>query len=117
MTITLHIPDLLNQIVLLSILAGAFSLYDGILRSRSSKLLGIIEIIVAVVLLLSVFFDFGLDVPLKTLAIILEVLLVFLTIFRGGMRRGTITVTVLALVFSSLLLLSVLSWLNLPFLN
>ena len=117
MTITLHIPDLLNQIVLLSVLAGAFSLYDGILRARSNKLVGIIEIIVAVVLLLSVFFNFGIDVPLKTLAIVLEVLLVFLTIFRSGMRRGTIAVTVLALIFSSLLLLSVLGWLKLPFLS
>ncbi len=117
MTITLHIPDLLGQLVLLSILAGAFSLYDGILRARSSRLLGVIEIVVAVVLLLSVFFDFGLDVPLATLAIVLEIVLVFSTIFRGSMRRGTIAVTVLALVFSSLLLLSVLGWLKLPFLD
>jgi len=117
MTITLHIPDLLDQIVLLSILAGAFSLYDGILRSRSSKLLGIVEVIVAVLMLVSIFFDFGLSIPLTTLAIVLEVVLLIATFFRGNMKRGTIAVTVLALVFTTLLLLTLFGWLKLPFLT
>lgn len=117
MTITLHIPDLLSQVILLSILAGAFALYDGIIRARHSKLLGIVEIIVAVLMLVSIFFDFGIDIPLTTLAIVLEVVLLIATFFRRGMRRGSIAITVLALVFTSLLVLTVLGWLDLPVLT
>ncbi len=117
MTITVHLPNLLNEIVLLSILAGALSLYDGILRTRSSKILGIIEVIVAVLILISIFFSFGVTIPIATLVIVLEVVLIIAAVFRGGMRRGTVAVTVLALVFNSLLLLVLLGWLHIPFLK
>jgi len=117
MTLTLHIPDLLNQVVLLSLLAGAFALYDGILRSRGNKLLGIVEIVVAVLMLVSIFFDFGINVPLTTLAIVLEVILVIAAIWRGKMKRGTVAVTIIALVVTSLLLLTLFFGLDLPILT
>jgi hypothetical protein len=117
MTITLHIPDLLNQVVLLSLLAGAFSLYDGILRSRGSKLLGIIEIIVAVLMLVSIFFEFGINVPLTTLAVVLEIVLLIGAFWRGRMKRGSVAVTIIALIVNSLLLLTLFFALNLPILT
>lgn len=117
MTITLHLPNLLDEIVLLSLIAGLLAVYDGVLRLRSSKLIALIEIIVAALVLLSVFFDFGINIPLVILAIILEIVLFVSAVFRGDMRRGTVGISVLALVATTLLLTSVLGWLDIPFLR
>lgn len=117
MTVVLHVPDLLDQVVLLSVLAGVFALIDGISRFRGSAVLAIVEIVVAALLLASIFFDFGVDIPLITLAIVLEVVVIICAIFHRRMRRGTIVVTVLAVVFTSALLLVLLGWLTIPFLH
>jgi hypothetical protein len=113
-TITLHIPDLLNWTVLLSIAAGALSLWDGILRTRSSRLLGVIEIVVAALLLASIFFDFGVSIPLTTLAIVLAIVLLVGVFLRGGTRHGSIAVTIVALVVTLALVLTLIGWLTLP---
>lgn len=114
MTLTIHIPDLLNWTVLLSIAAGVFGLWDGIMRFRSSKLLAVVEIVVSVLMLASIFFDFGISVPLITLALVLLVVLLVSVFFRGNMRSGSIAVTVIALVVDALLVLTLLGWLTLP---
>ncbi|MFT4123858.1 MAG: hypothetical protein QM635_08500 [Microbacteriaceae bacterium] len=114
MTITLHLPDLLEWTVLLSVAAGVFGLWDGVLRLRGSRLLGIVEVVVAALMLSSIFFDFGLSIPLTTLAVVLVVVLVVSVFLRGDLHSGSIAVTVIALVATALLLLTLLGWLQLP---
>jgi hypothetical protein len=115
MTITFTLPDLLSTGVILTVLAAGFSLYDGIARSRGkgNTVLPVVEIILAALLLASVFFELPIDVPKLTLVILLEVLLVLLAVSRGG-GKGSLGVTIGAIVFNSLLLLTLLGWLTLP---
>ncbi len=110
----------LSWLLIITILAAALSLFDGISRlrgRRSNSILAIAELIFAVLMLISIFFLF--PAPLGTLlfAIILEVILLLILLVRGAGAKGVSTITIIALVLNSIVVLIALGWLIIPGLN
>ena len=108
----------INLLFIITILAGALSLYDGIARLRgrgASSILAIAEIVFAALLLVSVFVAFPAPLGLLTWAILLEIALVLVLVLRGSVRRrGVWVVTVIALVLNTIVVLVGLNWLHVP---
>ncbi|MCU1579314.1 MAG: hypothetical protein JWP19_1518 [Rhodoglobus sp.] len=108
----------INLLFIITILAGALSLYDGIARIRgrgSNSILAIAEIVFAALLLVSVFVTFPAPLGLLTWAILLEIALVLVLVLRGGAsRRGVWVVTIIALVLNTIVVLVNLGWLHVP---
>lgn len=106
----------ITLLLILTILAGAFSIYDGIARLRSGRggaIIGIAEIIFAVFMLLTFVVAFPAPLTFLTWCILLEIALVLGLIVRG-VRRGTWVVTVVALLLNTVVLLVTLGWLSIP---
>lgn len=108
----------LSWLVIITVLAAGLSLYDGISRTRgkqSNSILAIAEIVIAALLLLSLFVVFPAPFTLTLFAIALEVVLVLNLVLRGrGKRTGAATVTIIALVLNTLVLLTSIGWLRIP---
>lgn len=110
----------LSWLLIITILAAALALFDGISRlrgRRSNSVLAIAELIFAVLMLISIFFTF--PAPLGTLlfAIILEVILLLILLVRGAGAKGVSTITIIALILNSIVVLIALGWLIIPGLN
>lgn len=110
----------LSWLLIITILAAALALFDGISRlrgRRSNSILAIAELIFAVLMLISIFFVF--PAPLGTLlfAIILEVILLLILLVRGAGGKGTSSITIIALILNSIVVLIALGWLIIPGLN
>jgi hypothetical protein len=105
----------LSWLFVIAIAAGIFALIDGITRARGrgSSVISIIEIIAAVLFLLSLFFP-GIPFGSLVLAIITTVLLVIQLVLRGGRRRGGLAVTVIALVLFILWIVLSQRWIVIP---
>ena len=71
----------------------------------------------AVLMLISIFFAF--PAPLGTLlfAIILEVILLLILLVRGAGAKGVSTITIIALILNTIVVLIALGWLIIPGLN
>lgn len=108
----------LSWIFVIAVAAGIFALIDGISRARGrgSSVLAIIEIIAAVLFLLSLFFP-GIPFGSLILAIITSVLLVIQLVLRGGRRRGAVAITVVALVLFILWIVLSQGWIVIPGVN
>lgn len=108
----------INLLFIITVLAGALSIYDGIARLRGRRgggtIVGIAEIIFAALMLLSLFVAFPAPLGLLTWALLLEVALVVALIFSGKVRRGMWVVTILALVLNTIVVLVNLGWLHIP---
>lgn len=107
----------INLLFVITILAGALSLYDGIVRirgRRASSILAIAEIFFSALLLVSLFVAFPAPLSLLTWAILLEIALVLALVLRGGVRRGAWVVTIIALVLNTIVVLVNLGWLHVP---
>ena len=107
----------INLLFIVTVLAGALSLYDGIARVRgrgANSILAIAEIVFAVLLLLTLFVAFPAPFGLLTWAILLLITLVLILILRGTPRRGVWVVTVIALVLTAVVVLVGLGWLSIP---
>ncbi|MBX3310033.1 MAG: hypothetical protein KF739_06315 [Cryobacterium sp.] len=107
----------LSWLLIITILAAALALFDGIARMRgrrSNSILAIAELLFALLMLLSLFFAF--PAPLGTLlfAIVLEVILLLILLIRGTGARGASTVTIIALILNSIVVLIALGWLTIP---
>lgn len=107
----------LSWLLIITILAALLALWDGISRlrgRRSSSILAIAELVFAVLMLLSVFFAF--PAPLGTLlfAAVLEVILLLILLVRGAGGKGSVSVTVIALILNSVVVLIALGWLTIP---
>lgn len=97
------------------------AIIDGVARLRGRRgvgVLAVIEIIAAILLILTQF------VVISTflgsafiLEIILGVDLLLLLLFRGSVRRGFAAITVIALILDIVLLLFSLGWLHIPGIN
>ncbi len=106
-----------NLLFIITILAGALSLYDGIARVRgrgANSILAIAEIVFAALLLVSLFVAFPAPLGLLTWAILLLVTLILVLILRGSTRRGVWVVTVIALILTAIVVLAGLGWLSIP---
>jgi hypothetical protein len=108
-------------LTIITVLAAALSLYDGIVRLRgrtSNALFAVGEIIFGAIMLISIFvpsFPIGVQVS----AIILVILLALTLIFRGRGRgrRGSPAITVIALILDAIVVLLALRWIVIPALN
>lgn len=107
----------LSWLLIITILAAALALIDGITRMRgrrSNSILAGAELLFAALLLISLFFAF--PAPLGTLlfAVILEVVLLLILLMRGTGGRGASTITIIALILNSIVVLIALGWLTIP---
>ena len=106
-----------NLLFIVTILAGALALYDGIVRVRgrgSNSIVAIAEIVFAALLLVSLFVAFPAPLGLLTWAILLEIVLVLILVLRGAGKRGVWIVTIIALVLNTIVVLAGLGWLSIP---
>lgn len=111
---------MITLITLVALAAGVLALVDGILRvrGRGTAVLAVIEIIVAVLFLIAFIPPLAaiitIDIALRTIAIVLLVVLVLQLILRGSTRRGSVAITVVALVLLVLWLVVNLGWISIP---
>ncbi|MFZ2964933.1 MAG: hypothetical protein WA006_09650 [Rhodoglobus sp.] len=108
----------INLLFVITILAGALAVYDGIARLRGRRsggsIIAVAEIVFAALVLLSLFIAFPAPLGLLTWALLLEVALVVALVLNGGVRRGTWVVTIIALVLNTIVVLVNLGWLHVP---
>ncbi|QEO14020.1 hypothetical protein FLP10_05970 [Agromyces intestinalis] len=105
----------LSWLLVIALAGGILGLIDGILRlrGRGSSVLGIIELVVAALFLLSLFFA-GIPLGSVVLAVVLLVVLVVGLVLRGRQGLG---ITVAALVLVVVYLVLVNRWLVIPGVN
>jgi len=105
---------LLNLII---ILIGVLAIVDGVTRlrgRRANSILAIIEIVLAVLLLLAVFFGLIL-IPVLWIAIALEVVVIILIVTRGtGRGRGYIGISAVVAILNLVYILSLLGVIAIP---
>jgi hypothetical protein len=111
MTFTL---TLLNVLI---ILIGVLAIVDGVTRLRGRRvnsILAIVEIVLAVLLLLAVFFGLVLIAPLW-IAIALEVVVIVLIVTRGtGRGRGYLGISAVVAILNLVYILSLLGVIAIP---
>jgi hypothetical protein len=96
------------------------AIVDAIARLRGRRgvgVLAVIELIIGVLMILSLFVVLPGILANNILEIILLIVLILLLIFRGSVRRGFAAITVIALVLDLALLLFGLGWLKIPGIN
>lgn len=105
----------LTWLVVIALAGGILALVDGILRvrGRGNSIIGIIELIVAALFLLSLFFT-GIPLGSIVLAVVLLVLLIVGLVLRG--RQG-VAITVIALVLIAAYLVLANRWIVVPGIN
>ncbi|WP_353808599.1 hypothetical protein [Agromyces sp. SYSU T00194] len=105
----------LSWLLLIALVGGVLALVDGIwrVRARGSAIVGIIEIVVAALFVLSLFVT-GIPFGSLVLGIALLVVLVVALVTRG--RLG-MTLTIIALVLIALWIVLEQGWLVIPGLN
>jgi hypothetical protein len=106
----------INLLFVITVLAGALALFDGIarLRGRGNAIVGVAEIVFAALLLVSLFIAFPAPLGLLTWAILLEIALILALFVRGRGRRGGWVITIIALVLNTIVVLVGLGWLSIP---
>lgn len=107
----------IDLLFIITLLAGAVSLYDGIVRVRgrgASSIIAVAEIVFGALLLVSRFIAFPAPLSLLTWAILLEIALVLALVLRGGVRRGGWVITIIALILNTIVVLVGLNWLHVP---
>lgn len=108
----------ISILTLIFIIGAVVAVIDGIIRARGrgNTVLAIIEIVVAALMLLSLFvaIPFGPTV----LAIVLLVVLVLQLVLRGSVRRGGgVSLTIIALIATLIWLILALNWIRIPGVN
>jgi hypothetical protein len=107
----------LSWLLIITILAAALALIDGIMRVRGrggATILAVAELVLAALMLISLFVAFPAPFGTLTWAILLEIVLVLVLIFRGAGRRGVAAITVIALILNAVVILIALGWLSIP---
>lgn len=116
----MHIAFTLTLLGLLLIVTAVLAIIDAVARLRGRRgigVLAIIELIAAILLLLSLFVTLPHALGNEIMEIVLEIVLILLLIFRGSVRRGFAAITVIALILNTILLFTTLGWLHIPWLN
>lgn len=108
----------ISILTLIFIIGAVVALIDGIIRARGrgNTVLAVIEIIVAALMLLSLF----VAIPFGTivLAIVLLVVLVLQLVLRGSVRRGGgVSLTIIALIATAVWLVLAFDWIRIPGVN
>jgi len=107
----------LTFLTILTLVTAAVALYDGIARvrgKRGNSILAIVEIVAAALLAIGVFVSLPSPIGPLLLSIILEVVLVLVLVVRGTGARRVAVVTLAAIILNTVLLLTLLGWLNIP---
>ncbi len=106
----------LSWLLIITILAAAFAIVDGVrrVRGRNNSVLAIAELVLAVLMLFSVFIAFPAPLSTFLFALALEIVLILLLVLRGGRAGGYTTVTVIALILNTIVVLIALGWLTIP---
>ncbi|MCU1556057.1 MAG: hypothetical protein JWN09_52 [Microbacteriaceae bacterium] len=107
----------LTLLTIITIVAAAFAIYDAATRlrgRRNNSILAIAELVFAILLLLSVFIVLPAPFTTFPFALILEIILIALLIFRGTRRTGGSAITIIALVLTTIVLLTSAGWLHIP---
>jgi hypothetical protein len=110
--VTIVVPAF-SWLVIILVAAAVLALIDGIIRVRGrGAVLAIIEIVLAALLLLSLF----VSIPFGSVAvaIALAVVLLLQLILGRGVRRGGLALTLVALILDVLWVLMALGWLVIP---
>jgi hypothetical protein len=106
----------LSWLLVIALVGGALALIDGILRLRgrgSSTIIGVIEIIVAALFLLSLFLP---DIPWGSLVLgIVTLVVLVVALIIGGRTRRAITIAGLVFMVAWLILFN--RWLVVPGIN
>lgn len=109
-----------SLLLIITVLAGALSLYDGIIRlrgKRGNSILAIVEIVAAALMLLALFGILTTALGVGILSVILEIVLILQLVMRGSTRRGGATITIIALVANSIVLIVAFGIFQIPGLN
>ena len=107
----------LTWLLIITVLAAASALVDGISRlraKRSNSILAIAELVFAVLMLLSIFIAFPAPFTTFLFALILEVVLVLILVLRGTRRKGVGAITIVALILNTVVVLISADWLHIP---
>jgi hypothetical protein len=107
----------LSWLLIITILAAALAIFDGITRlrgKRSNSILAVLELIFAGLMLLSILI--ALPAPFSTFlfSLALEVILLLILFVRGARSKGVPTITVVALILNSIVVLIAAGWLRIP---
>ena len=109
-----------SLLLIITVLAAGFALYDGIVRlrgKRGNSILAIVEIVAAALMLLALFGILTTALGVGILSIILEVVLVLQLVIRGSTRRGGAAITIIALVLITIVLIVAFNIFQIPGLN
>lgn len=108
----------LSWLLIVTVLAAALAIVDGIRRvrgHRSNSILAIAELVLAVLMLISVFVAFPAPLGTFLFSLALEIVLIILLVLRSTRGRGGVTtVTVIALILNTIVLFIALGWLSIP---
>ena len=107
----------LSWLLIITILAAALALFDGIARVRgrgANSILAIAELLFAALMLLSIFFTFPSPLGTFAFALVLEVILLLILLTGGAGRKGISMVTLIALILNSVVVLIAAGWLTIP---
>jgi hypothetical protein len=107
-------------LLVITVLAGALSLYDGIVRlrgKRGNSILAIVEIIAAALMLLALFGILTTSLGVGFLSLVLEIVLILQLIIRGSTRRGGAAITIIALILNTIVLIVAFNVFQIPGLN
>jgi hypothetical protein len=107
----------LSWLLIITILAAALSLWDGVTRlrgRRSNSILAVSELVFALLMLLSIFFAFPAPLGTFLFAVILEVVLLLILFIRGTGSKGVSTLTIIALILNSIVVLIASGWVTIP---
>jgi hypothetical protein len=107
----------ISWLLLITIAAAGFAVFDGIRRIRghqSNTILAIAELVLAGLMLISIFIAFPAPLGTFIFALALEVVLILLLVLKGTKGRGFTTVTLVALILNSVVVLIAAGWLTIP---
>lgn len=103
-----------------ALVTAAVAVVDGVMRVRGKRgntAIAIVELVAAALLGVSLFYSFPGVFSSLLFSVVLEAALVLILAIRGRGARRVSTVTIIALVLNSVLLLHLLGWLTLPFMD
>jgi len=109
----------LSLLLILALVTALVALYDGIIRVRGKRgpnAVAIIEVVAAALLGVSIFVPLPPPLSMQLFSIVLEVALILVLVIRQASRKIA-TVTIIALILNTILVLQLLGWLNIPFLS
>ncbi len=107
----------ITWLLLITIVAAGLSIYDGVRRIRGNKsnsILAIAELVFSVLMLASIFIAFPAPLGTFLFALVLEVILILTLVVTGSRAKGFTTITLVALVLNSIVVLIAIGWLRIP---